>query len=107
MDTKANNHFLSLIIPVFRQENTIVSNLRQITKVMEKIRYDHEIIVVIDGMVDNSYKKIKEAKIPKVKTITYKKNQGKAWALRLGLGNARGDYAMFIDSGSEIDPNGI
>ena len=70
MDTKANNHFLSLIIPVFRQENTIVSNLRQITKVMEKIRYDHEIIVVIDGMVDNSYKKIKKTKIPYIVAIT-------------------------------------
>lgn len=107
MDSKKNTHFLSLIVPVYRQEKTIVTNLKEISRVLEEIRYDHEIIAVIDGLVDESYKKIKAAHIPKVKTIAYKKNQGKAWALRLGLANAKGDYAMFIDSGLEIDPNGI
>lgn len=107
METKLPHHFVSLIVPVYAQEKTILANLRQISKVLEKIRYDHEIIVVIDGMVDNTYKRIKATHIPKVKTIAYKKNQGKAWALRLGLSKAKGDYAMFIDSGLEIDPNGI
>ncbi len=107
MESKQNGHFLSLIVPVYRQEKTIVSNLKEISRVLDKIRYHHEIIVVIDGLVDNSYKKIKAAHIPHVRTIAYKKNQGKAWALRLGLLKAKGDYAMFLDSGLEIDPNGI
>ena len=107
MELKHTTHFFSLIVPVYRQEKTIVHNLKQIALVLDNIRYDYEIIVVIDGMVDDSYKKIKAANIPKVKSITYQKNQGKAWALRLGLAKAQGDYAMFIDSGLEIDPNGI
>lgn len=107
MDLKQTHHFLSLIVPVYKQERTIIHNLRQITNVVKKIRYDYEIIAVIDGMVDGSYTAIKEARIPHVKTIAYKKNQGKAWALRLGLSKAKGDYAMFLDSGLEIDPNGI
>lgn len=107
MEIKKSNHFLSLIVPIYRQEKTIVKNLKAIQQVLDTIRYDYEIITVVDGMVDDSYKKIKAAHIAKVKSIAYKKNQGKAWALRLGLSKAQGDYVMFIDSGLEIHPNGI
>lgn len=100
-------HFLSLIIPVYKQEKIIVNNIRQIKKVLDSIRYDHEIIAVFDGQADSSYKKVKEANIPKVKTISYIKNQGKSYAIQLGMKKAKGDYVMFIDSGMEIDPNSI
>ena len=107
MKKKIASHFLSLIIPVFKQEKTIVENIKQITSVLDKIRYDYEIITVVDGIVDNSLIKIKQAKIPKTKHIGYIKNQGKSYAIRLGMKIARGDYVMFLDSGMEIDPNGI
>lgn len=107
MESKNNLHFLSLIIPVYKQEKIIVNNILQIKEVVDKIRYDHEIIVVIDGQTDNSFKKLKKARIPKVKVITYKENQGKSFAIRLGMYFAKGDFVMFLDSGMEIDPNGI
>lgn len=107
MEIKKNTHFLSLIIPVYKQEKTIVKNLKHIASVLDTIRYDYEIIAVVDGIIDHSLKKIKKAKIPKVKTIGYIKNQGKAYAIRLGMSKAKGDYIMFLDSGMEIDPNGI
>jgi glycosyltransferase involved in cell wall biosynthesis len=107
MDAKNPSHFLSLIIPVYKQEKIIVENIRQIKAALDKIRYDHEIIVVIDGLLDKSLHKIKKADLSKVKTITYFKNQGKAYAIQLGMKKAKGDYVMFIDSGMEIDPNGI
>ncbi len=107
MEAKEPTHFLSLIIPVYRQEKTIVRNLKRTKSVLDKIRYDYEIIVVIDGMVDQSFQKVKSAQIPKVKTLTYLKNQGKSYAIRLGMSKTKGDYVMFMDSGMEIDPNGI
>ena len=107
MLSKQPNHFLSLIIPVYKQEKTIVKNLREIKAVLDKIRYDYEIIAKVDGIIDNSLKKIKQAAIPKVKAYGYIKNQGKAYAIRLGMRRAKGDYIMFMDSGMEIDPNGI
>lgn len=100
-------HFLSLIIPVYKQEKIIVKNIRQIKQVLDSIRHDYEIIVVFDGLVDSSYKKVKQANIPKVKTISYIKNQGKSHAIKIGMKKAKGDYVMFIDSGMEIDPNSI
>lgn len=107
MEPKEISHFLSLIIPVYRQEKTIVRNLKRTKSVLDKIRYYHEIIVVIDGVIDNSHQKIRQAKIPDIKSIVYLKNQGKAYAIRLGMKEAKGDYVMFMDSGMEIDPNGI
>ena len=59
MEEKNSNHFLSLIVPVYRQEKIIVRNLKEINRVLGKIRYDYEIIVVIDGIVDDSYQTIK------------------------------------------------
>ncbi len=104
---KLSSHFLSLIIPVYKQEKTIVKDVTQIKHVLDSIRYDHEIIVVFDGASDQSYEKIKRANIPKVKTIFYTKNQGKSHAIQIGMKKAIGDYVMFIDSGMEIDPNSI
>ncbi|OGK61963.1 hypothetical protein A2313_04515 [Candidatus Roizmanbacteria bacterium RIFOXYB2_FULL_41_10] len=101
------DHFLSLIIPVYKQEATIVRNIREIKQALDKIRYPYELIVVIDGLIDKSYDKLKKAKIPNAKIIVYKKNHGKSYAIRAGMNKAKGDYVMFIDSGMEIDPNGI
>ena len=53
------DHFLSLIIPVYKQEATIVRNIREIKQALDKIRYPYELIVVIDGLIDKSYDKLK------------------------------------------------
>lgn len=107
MNEKLPHHFLSLIIPVYKQEKTIVKNIHQITTVLDNIRYDYEVIIVIDGLVDDSYKNLKMAHFPKVETLAYRKNQGKSYAIRLGMQKAKGDFVMFLDSGMEINPNGI
>lgn len=100
-------HFLSLIVPAYKQEKTIVENLIRLQQALTSIRYDHEIIVVVDGSVDKTVQKLKKAKLSKVKIIWYKENQGKSYAIRVGMHEAKGDYVMFMDSGFEIDPNGI
>ncbi len=107
MNPKINTHFLSLIIPVYKQEKIIIKNLHRIKVILDHIRYDYEIIVIIDGIVDKSFEKIVKAKIPKIKCLIYKENHGKSFAIRLGMDKAIGDYVMFLDSGMEIDPNGI
>lgn len=104
---KNSSHFLSLIVPVYRQEKTIVKNLHIIKQALDAIRYDYEIIAVVDGKVDDSFEKIKEAKIEKVKCLFYSENRGKSYAIRLGMHEAKGDYVMFMDSGLEIDTSGI
>lgn len=105
---KNNNHFLSVIVPVYKQEQTIKSDLENINHVLEQIRYDYEIIVVIDGIsVDKSYQEAKKLKLKNLKVVGYQLNHGKGYAVRFGMAQTKGDYIAFIDSGMEIDPNGI
>ncbi len=98
---------LSLIVPVYKQERTIVKDLKRILKTLTKTPYQYEVIAVVDGEVDDSTKKIKTIKDKNLKLISYKQNHGKGYAIWKGLRKARGKYVAFIDSGMEIDPEGI
>lgn len=103
-----NSHFLSVIIPIYRQEKTIVQDILSIYHTLEKIRYDFEIVAVVDGKnIDKSYELIKKIRLPKLKHYTYKYNHGKGYAIRFGMARTKGDYIAFIDAGMEIDPNGL
>ncbi|OGK15423.1 hypothetical protein A2690_05200 [Candidatus Roizmanbacteria bacterium RIFCSPHIGHO2_01_FULL_39_12b] len=107
MDAHSKTHFLTLIVPAHKKEKTIIQNIRRLQRVLDTIRYDYEIIVVVDGMLDKTFDKLKKSRPKKTYCLSYLKNQGKSYAIRLGMRYARGDYVMFIDAGEEIDPNGI
>lgn len=98
---------LSVIIPAYRQEKTIQKDLQKITLALDQIRYDYEIICVIDGNVDQTYHQAKKLSSKKLKVVIYKNNKGKGHAVRFGMARAKGEYIAFLDSGMEIDPNGI
>jgi len=105
---KNNNHFLSVIIPVYKQEKTIKKDLKFINEILKQIRYEYEIIVVVDGTsIDKSFREIKKLNLKNLKVFGYKNNHGKGYAVRYGMAKTKGDYIAFIDAGMEIDPNGI
>jgi glycosyltransferase involved in cell wall biosynthesis len=102
------NKILSVIVPTFDQEKTIVNDLDNIFSVLENTKYRYEIIVVVDGtMVDKTYEKLKKLKRKKLKLIGYKHNRGKGYAVRFGMAKAKGNYIAFIDAGGDLNPNGI
>lgn len=107
MADKTKLHKLSVIIPAYRQAKTIVKDITRIEKVLSQIRYPYEIIAVVDGYGEGTYRAAKKMKSVNVKVTVYMKNQGKGHAVRLGMSKAIGDYIAFIDAGMEIDPNGI
>jgi len=101
-------NFLSVVVPIYKQEKTIKKDLTRIDQVLAKTRFPYEIIAVIDGKtVDHSYQRAKRLKIPSLKVIGYQDNRGKGYAVRFGMARCRGDKIAFIDSGMDIDPNGI
>lgn len=104
---KAKNHFLSVVIPAYKQEKTIAKDLKNIKKILDNIRYDYEIVVVVDGKVDKTYQNAKKVRLSKVKAVGYKENKGKGHAVRYGMARTKGDLVAFIDAGMEIDPNGL
>ncbi len=98
---------LSLIIPAYKQEKTIVKDIKNIDEILSSLSFPHELIVVVDGFLDKTYKKAKTVKSHSIKVLGYKKNRGKGFAIKYGVGDARGDVIGFIDAGMDLDPTEI
>ncbi|MBI2599772.1 glycosyltransferase [Candidatus Daviesbacteria bacterium] len=100
---------ISVIVPCFRQEQTIVRDLRRITNVLSKLRYPAELICVVDGKVDKTFDNAARfaKNYSKVKVVGYETNRGKGYAVRYGIGQSKGDIIGFLDAGMDINPNGL
>jgi len=104
---KNKSHFLSVVVPAYKQEKTIVEDIKRIRETLEKMRFDYEIVVVVDGFVDKTYERAKKLRLKKVKVVGYPTNKGKGYAVRYGMVRTKGDLVAFIDAGMDIDPNGL
>jgi len=98
---------LSIIIPVFNEENTIIDLLKTVNSVDYGV--PTEIIVVNDGSTDKTYEQLFKVKklIKNIKIISYKKNKGKGYAIRQGIKNINGDIMIIQDADLEYYPNQI
>ncbi len=104
---KDKTHFLSVVLPAYKQEKTIIKDIKRIQEVLEQLRFDYEIVVVVDGFVDKTYQRAEKLKSAKIKVMGYKTNRGKGNAVRYGIAKTKGDLVAFIDSGMDINPQGI
>lgn len=104
---KKSSKSLSLILPAYKQERTIVKNIAKLVATLNALRYPYELILVIDGLLDRTYEKVREIKSKKIKILVFEKNQGKGSAIKQGGLMAKGDVIGFIDAGMDIDLNGI
>jgi glycosyltransferase involved in cell wall biosynthesis len=98
---------LSLVVPAYKQEKTIVEDIKNLQEALSKLPFKHEIIVVVDGDYDNTFKNAKEVKSDDVVVIGYKDNIGKGFAIKYGVEKAKGDVIGFIDVGMDLEPTEI
>ena len=99
---------LSIIVPAYRQEDTIKTNLVTIEQALTHLRYDYELVCVVDGVNrDKTYQRARQLKSNKLTVIGYPHNRGKGYAVRYGMARTRGNLVAFIDAGGELDPAGI
>lgn len=107
--SSAGLKLISIIVPVYKKEKTVVRDLKRIYQILQKLRYPTELICVIDGKVDNSYDKASNfaRKYPNVIVSGYETNKGKGYAIRFGMSQSNGQIVGFIDSGMDLNPNGL
>lgn len=98
---------ISIVLPVYNEENTISALYESLVKNLQTIENtDYEIIFVNDGSKDNSLKEIKKITVKdnKVRFIDFSRNFGQQIALSAGIDFAKGDYIVLMDSDFQDPP---
>lgn len=98
---------ISLIVPAYKQGSTIIRDIKRLDKTLLRSSIPYEIIIVVDGFIDNTYTLAKKLARKNIRVIGYRENRGKGYAVKAGIEKANGDIIGFIDSGMELDPTGV
>ena len=91
---------ISVVIPLFNEEDSLVELCTWIVQVMQKNNFTYEIFLIDDGSQDNSWGVIKGliSKNTNIKGIKLRRNYGKSAALNIGFSKAKGDVVITMDA---------
>lgn len=98
---------LSIIIPVYNEENRMSYFFKDLNKYCTKNLKNYEIIAVNDGSKDKSLNVLKEMKYKNLKVLSYYPNKGKANAVKTGVSAAKGSHLLFMDADGATAPKEI
>jgi glycosyltransferase involved in cell wall biosynthesis len=100
---------LSLVIPVYNEEESIHELTEWIEKVCTREKFSFEIIYVDDGSSDSSWNKIVSIAGKKkfIRGFRFRRNYGKAAALHTGFTQAQGNIIITMDSDLQDSPDEI
>ena len=100
---------LSIIIPLFNEEESLPELITWIQKVVEQNKYLYEIILIDDGSNDNSWSTIRSLSIENknIKGISFRRNYGKSAALYHGFEQAEGKVVITMDADLQDSPDEI
>lgn len=96
---------ISVVVPVYNEEGSIINLHRRILEVMTLYGCDFEIIFVNDGSKDNTEKLA--LSLTPLKFISLQRNYGQTAAIDVGIHNASGDIIVLIDADLQNDPQDI
>jgi glycosyltransferase involved in cell wall biosynthesis len=100
------NTDLSVVVPVYNEDNNINPLYREITSALSSLAKTYEIIFVDDGSNDNTFQVLKEIreKDEQVKIIKFRRNFGKSAALNSAFNFVKGNIIITIDGDLQDDP---
>jgi glycosyltransferase involved in cell wall biosynthesis len=101
-----NRICLSIVVPVYNEEENIMYLYEKLMVECEKINKDYEIIFVDDGSHDNTVNILCniQSTDPLVKIIKLSRNYGHQIALSAGLDHSAGDYTLTMDADIQHPP---
>jgi len=105
----AKTPFLSLILPVYNEEENIYLQYEAIVNALKPLKRSYEIIFIDDGSTDSSPDLLRDIakKDKKVKTIIFRRNFGQTAAMAAGIDYSTGEVIIFMDSDLQNDPEDI
>ncbi|MDO5574854.1 MAG: glycosyltransferase family 2 protein [bacterium] len=103
------NYKMSVVVPVYNEENGIQPFLDRTEKVMDELGCDYEIIFSLDPSKDRTYEVIKEnmERNKHIQLITMSRRFRQAAATMAGVLNCTGDVCVVIDVDLQDPPEVI
>jgi glycosyltransferase involved in cell wall biosynthesis len=100
---------LSIVVPVFNEEENVEPVIREIHSVVSSLEKSYEIIVVDDGSRDQTFTLLSRLhqSQPTLHIIRLKRNFGQTAALAAGLAYAQGEIVVLMDGDGQNDPADI
>ncbi|MBL9082248.1 MAG: glycosyltransferase family 2 protein [Planctomycetales bacterium] len=97
---------ISAVIPTYNEVESLQQLHAELSAVAAAQAYDLEIIFIDDGSTDGSWDMIRRLSETdsKVRGIRFRRNFGKAAALRAGFESSHGDYVITLDADLQDDP---
>lgn len=97
---------ISVTVPLYNEEENVVLLYQEITKVMQTMNSDYEILFVDDGSRDDTLKNLFRAtqQDPHVRIIEFRRNFGQTAAMAAGLEHARFEIVVTMDGDLQNDP---
>ncbi len=103
-----NNPSLSILIPLYNEEEFIASLLDRVLAAPVPGGMERELIVVDDGSNDGSAEAVEAFVAARpdcgIRLIRHEKNRGKGAAIRTAIASATGTYSVIQDADLEYDP---
>lgn len=97
---------VSIIIPVYNEEETVLSVIQDVDKVMRGNSWEYEIIVVNDGSNDKSKELLKNCGLS-IRLIEHEHNRGYGAALKAGIRYSKNNIILMIDADGTYPINDI
>jgi len=100
---------LSIVIPLLNEAESLSELHQWITKSLDGVIKDYELIFIDDGSQDNSWEIINllASQDKRIKGLRFLKNFGKSQALHAGFAKAQGQYVATMDADLQDNPEEI
>ena len=100
---------LSIIIPVYNEQESILALHERVSAALEQVATDYEVIFVNDGSTDATELHLKTvaAMDPRYKVVSFRRNFGQTAAMMAGIDFAQGDVIIPLDGDLQNDPADI
>lgn len=100
---------LSLVVPVFNEEDAIPLFLERVTPILIGISANWEVVFVNDGSTDRTLETLRQAhsRDDRIKIVDFSRNFGKEIALTAGIDHASGNAVIPIDVDLQDPPEVI